>query len=101
MLAGFGGRANLFGILSALAGLLSVVCCACTSIGGGGWYLFTLVLAIPAVVLGILHLRNVNAGQATHRYLGILGIVLGALGLLIAICGVSTHVGSDLNNDIH
>jgi hypothetical protein len=95
-----GGQANMMGILSALLGLLSVVCCVCTSFGGGGAYFFTLILAIPAVGLGILHLTKVRAGQATNQNLAFLGIALGILGLLIAICGGTTSVGTDINHDI-
>ncbi|HEY1488659.1 MAG TPA: hypothetical protein VGF84_21285 [Micromonosporaceae bacterium] len=99
-LEGLGGQANMVGILSAGLGLLSVVCCVCTSFGGGGAYFFTLILAIPAVGLGILHLRKVKAGQATNQNLAFLGIALGVLGLIIAICGGTTHVGTDLHNDV-
>jgi hypothetical protein len=101
MLASFGGGANMFGILSVALGSLSVLCCACSSFGGGGFYFSTLILSLPAVVFGILHLRKVQAGQATNKTLAIVGIVLGALGLLIALCGAFTHVGSDFNSDIH
>jgi hypothetical protein len=90
----------MLGILSAAAGLLSVICCVCASFGGGGIFLSTLILSIPAIVLGIMHIQRVRAGRATNQNLAVIGIVLGALGLLIAICGVSTRFGTDIHNDI-
>jgi hypothetical protein len=98
---GLGDRANILGVLSAVAGFLSVVCCVCASFGGGGVFFSTLVLSIPAIVLGILHLRRIRAGQATNKSLAIIGIVLGAIGLLIAICAGSTSIGTNVNNDVH
>ena len=96
----YGGRANLFGVLSAVLGALSVVCCLCTGFGGGAAYLFTLVLAVPSIVLGILHLRRVKRGQASNQSLAVVGIVLGVIGLVIAICGASTTIGGDFHRDI-
>ncbi len=100
MIASLGGQENIWGITSAAVGILSVICCVCTAFGGGGIYLPTLPFSIFAIVAGILHLRRVKAGQATNQKLALIGIILGGLGLLIAICGISTNAGSDFTNDI-
>lgn len=96
-----GGQANSMGIISVIAGPLSVVCCLCTAFGGGAAYLFTLILAIPAIVLGILHLRRVSAGQASNKNLAIIGIAFGVLGLIIAICGATTSAGGGFHRNIN
>ena len=90
----------MMGILSVTLGVLSVICCICTSFGGGGFYFMTLLLAVPAVLLGVMHLQQVRRGLATNRNLAIIGIVLGAIGLFIAICGGFSTLGGDIHNDI-
>jgi hypothetical protein len=100
-MAQMGAGQNVLGISSVVAGLLSICCGPCLGgFGSGGIYLFELPLAIAALVLGILHLQRVKNRTATNRTLGVLGIVFGAVGLVLAIClGVST-IGDSFHNDV-
>lgn len=97
-----GGRQNLLGILSIVASMLGLCCGPC--LGGfssGGTYLFELPLTIAAIVLGVLHLRRVKDGAATNTSLAIVGIVIGVIGLVLAICLGATNVGSSFHDDVH
>lgn len=73
-----GGNANLLGMLSVMSGLLGTGCCCCPNglpfVGG-----------VPALVLGYLHLDRVRKGLGTARWLGVTGIVLGAIAVLLGI----------------
>lgn len=100
MLAGLGGQQNILGILSALAGILAVCCCPCASLIGGGAYFGTLPLSLAALVLGYLHMQRVRNGRATNRNLAVAGIVLGAIGLVFALCGGCTEAGKSWRNDV-
>ena len=97
----FGSRSDMYGILSSVAGGLSILCCACAGLGGGGVYFVTLPLSIAAFVFGYLHLQRIKQGRATNRSLAIVGIVLGAIGVVIAICFGIGSVGRDFNHDIN
>lgn len=57
-----------------------------------------ILLGIIAVVLGIIGARKARQGRAPHRAMAIVGVVLGALGLIAG--GVIVGVGvSILNSD--
>ncbi len=97
----FSSRADIYGILSLVTGALSIVCCACAGFGGGGIYFVTLPLSIAAFIFGYLHLQRVKQGRARNRGLAIAGIVLGVIGVVIAICFGVGSIGRDYNNDIN
>jgi len=78
-------RLNLLGYLSIVFGVLGTGCCCCPWLNGA-----PLVGAIPAIILGVLHLRRVDKGQATQKWLGWLGIALGVLAILAAVFQFST-----------
>lgn len=101
MVASLGGQQNLLGILSALTGLLAICCCPGAALIGGGAYFGTVPLSIAALVLGYLHIHRVRRGHATNRNLALVGIVLGVIGLVIALCGGCTGTGSSLHNDVN
>lgn len=97
----FGRRENLLGFLSAVIGVLTVCCSPCLAFtGSGGTFLFDFAPGVAAIVLGILHLRRVSEGRATNRSLAVFGIVLGVIGVVVAICLSATSVGTSWHNDI-
>lgn len=101
IVAQLGGQQNVLGIISALAGILGLCCGPC--LGGfssGSTYFFELPLPLAAIVLGVLHLQRVNKGAATNRNLAIVGIILGVVGLILAICLGATSTGASFHNDV-
>ena len=76
---------NLLGYLSLIFGIIGTGCCCCPWLNGAPF-----IGGIPAIVLGILHLSRVKKGQANQSWLGWVGIVLGALAIIGAICGLAT-----------
>jgi membrane-bound ClpP family serine protease len=68
---------NGFGIAALVLGLLAVVL-SWTIIGGG-------VFGILALVFGLLGRARAKRGEATNGGLSIAGVILGLIGLLIAI----------------
>ncbi len=64
---------KVFGIISLVCGILSLLCC-CT-----GW--IGLVLSIAAIVLGILSINK----QEDARGMAIAGIVCGGVGVILAL----------------
>lgn len=80
---GFGGPAgvpdqsgNVFGLISMIAGIVSIVlCCLYASVWAG----------LPAVILGVIGLNKAKEGKATNKGMAIAGIATGAVGLLIFI----------------
>jgi hypothetical protein len=96
-----GGRQNLMGILSALFGVITLCCGPCLGFGGsGGAFLFDILPAIVAIGTGIVHLQRIKQGRATNRNLATIGIALGVVGLVIAICLSSTRSGVQWHDDI-
>ena len=67
------GDSKVFGIISLVCGILALLCSCC------GW--FGIVLAVAAIVLGIL---SINKGE-NAKGMAIAGIVCGGIGLLIGI----------------
>ncbi|WP_157631405.1 DUF4190 domain-containing protein [Catelliglobosispora koreensis] len=94
----YGGRgdakANLLGYLSLVFGIIGTGCCCCPWINGAPF-----LGGIPAIVLGFLHLQKVKKGQATMAWLGWVGIILGALAILGAICGLTTDWDSRITDE--
>ncbi len=88
------GKRNLLGWLSLVFGVLGTGCCCCPWLNG-----LPFLGGIPAVVLGILHLQKVRKGEATHAWLGWVGIVLGAIALIGAILGLVTDWGDRLRTE--
>lgn len=80
---------NGFGIAALILGLLALVL-SWTIIGG-------IVLGLLALILGMLGRARVKRGEATNGGLSVAGIVLGIIGLLIAI-GILTFGVSILNS---
>lgn len=68
---------NGFGIAALVLGLLALVL-SWTIIGG-------IVLGLLALIFGLLGLARVRRGKATNGGLSLAGIVLGTIGLLLAI----------------
>ena len=64
---------KVFGIISLVCGILALLCSCC------GW--FGIILAVAAIVLGILSMNK----QEDARGMAIAGIVCGGVGLLIGI----------------
>jgi hypothetical protein len=78
-------RLNLLGYLSIVFGVIGTGCCCCPWLNGA-----PLVGGIPAVILGVMHVMRVNKGQATQKWLGWLGIVLGVVAIVAGICEFTT-----------
>jgi hypothetical protein len=92
---GFGGAPqkpqNAFGIAALVLGIISVVLCCCWA---GFW------AGIPAAVLGFLGMKKADAGQATNRPLALAGLILGIIGIVIAlILVVLTITGNAIDWD--
>ena len=51
---------------------------------------------IPAVILGFMGLQAAKAGRATNNAMSIVGIVLGALGIIFTIIGLVTGMFAGL-----
>jgi hypothetical protein len=68
---------NGFGVAAFALGLLALLL-SWTAIGG-------IVLGIPAVIFGVLGRGRARRGEATNGGLSMAGIVLGVVGVLIAI----------------
>ncbi len=67
-------KANVKAIVSLVLACLSVVCCC-------AWYI-SLILAVAAIVFGILGYRDENPNQ---KDAAIAGIIVGAVGLALAV----------------
>jgi Domain of unknown function (DUF4190) len=76
---------NIFGILSLVLGIVSiVVCCFYAGVWAG----------IPAIVLGVIGMNKAKRGQASNRGLALTGVILGAIGVVILV-GLLAFAGSD------
>ncbi|MDO4243871.1 MAG: hypothetical protein Q4C85_08975 [Actinomyces sp.] len=64
-------------------GIASIVCCGPLT-------------GIPAIILGILGLQAAKEGRATNNALSIIGIALGAMGIILTIVGFLTGTYTDL-----
>jgi hypothetical protein len=73
-------------------GVLAVGCCCCPGVPFLG--------GIPAIVLGFLHLQRIKKGQATMGWLGWAGIILGAIGIILAIVNLATGISGDFYDDM-
>lgn len=87
-----GGNNNLLGWLAVLFGIIGTGCCCCWFLDGAPFF-----GGIPAIVLGILHLQRIKRRKASMKWLGRLGIILGVIALLGALCNFTTH----WNDNIH
>jgi hypothetical protein len=90
-----GGNNNLLGWLGALFGILGAGCCCC-------WFLDGAPFAggIPAIILGFLHLQRIKQQRASMAWLGWLGIVLGVVAMLGALCSFTTHWNGHLHDQL-
>ncbi len=88
-----GGNDNLIGLLAVMFGVLGTVCCCCWCLDAA-----PILGGIPALALGVLHLQRVNQDKASMRWLGWLGITLGVIALLGALCNFTTHWNDHLHN---
>ena len=84
---------NLLGYLALAFGIIGTGCCCCPWLDGAPF-----IGGIPAVILGIMHLSRVNKGQAGQRWLAWVGIVLGVLAIIGAICGLTTDWDSQITD---
>jgi Domain of unknown function (DUF4190) len=80
---------NGFGIAALVLGLLALVL-SWTIIGG-------IIFGITALIFGLLGRARVKRGEATNSGLSVAGVILGLIGLLIAI-GLIAFVVSILNS---
>jgi hypothetical protein len=69
------GTSSALGVLALTLGIVSLL----TSVVFGGFY-----LGVPAIVLGVLGVRQVAAGRAGGRGKALTGISLGAIALLVS-----------------
>lgn len=91
------GGKNGFSIASLVCGILSITCCCST--------FFSFILAVAAVVLGIIALRNKYDGKG----MAIAGIITGGIGFLMTgimllVAGASGIMGGlidELGNDFY
>lgn len=90
-----GGNNNLSGWLAVLTGILGTGCCCCWFLHGAPF-----VGGIPAIVLGFLHLQRIRHQRATMAWLGWVGIILGVIAVLGALCGFTTHWNDNLHNQL-
>jgi hypothetical protein len=81
-----GGQNNLLGWLALLFGIIGIGCCSCPVLG-----ILPALGGLPAIVLGWLHLRRIGQHRATMGWLGWLGIALGVIAFLGAVCTFTTH----------
>jgi hypothetical protein len=86
-------RMNLLGYLSLAFGIIGTGCCCCPWLNGAPF-----IGGIPAIILGIMHLLRVNKGQANQRWLAWVGIILGVLAIIGAICGLATDWDSRITD---
>ena len=77
-------RRNGFGVAALVLGVLAVLT-AWTVIGG-------IILGILAVIFGVLGRGRARRGEATNGGMSMAGIVLGAIGTLIAIALIALAV---------
>jgi hypothetical protein len=80
---------NGFGIAALVLGLLALVL-SVTIIGG-------IIFGLLALIFGLLGRARAKRGEATNRGLSVAGVVLGIIGLLIAI-GLVVYVVSIFNS---
>jgi hypothetical protein len=101
-MAALGPRQNLYGYASILIGLLGLCFCGpfLAGISSGATYFLDLPVAIAAVLLGRHHVHRVRNGTSTNKSLGIIGIVLGVLGVIVAILFGSTHAGTTFHHEV-
>lgn len=66
----------MFGLIAMIAGIVSIVLCC---VWAGLW------AGIPAIVLGVIGMNKAKRGQATNRNVALVGIILGAVGLLLLL----------------
>ncbi|AQU65128.1 DUF4190 domain-containing protein [Streptomyces niveus] len=83
-------RSNPLAVAALVLGIIA--CLLFWTIAGG------IVLGLLAVVLGIMGIRRARGGRAPHRTMSIVGVVLGALGLVVSTVLVVIGV-SLLNSD--
>lgn len=93
MMNRMGGTNNILGWLALLFGIVGTGCCCCWFLDGAPF-----LGGIPALILGFLHLRRVKEHKASMSWLGWLGIVLGAIALLGALCNFTTHWNDNLHD---
>ena len=96
-----GGQRNMLGIVSTVFGVIALCCGPCLGFGGhGGTFLFDILPAVVAIGTGVMHLQRIKQGQATNKNLATIGIALGVVGLVLAICLAATNSGVRWHNDI-
>ncbi|MFE3208053.1 DUF4190 domain-containing protein [Streptomyces niveus] len=83
-------RSNPLAVAALVLGIIA--CLLFWTIAGG------ILLGLLAVVLGIMGIRRARGGRAPHRTMSIVGVVLGALGLVVSTVLVVIGV-SLLNSD--
>jgi hypothetical protein len=101
-MASLGPRQNLYGYASIVIGLLGLCFCGpfLAGISSGATYFLDLPVAIAAVLLGRHHVHRVRNGTSTNKSLGVIGIVLGVLGVIVAILFGSTHAGTTFHHEV-
>ncbi|MEV0268535.1 DUF4190 domain-containing protein [Hamadaea sp. NPDC050747] len=95
MMNRMGGPNNILGWLALVFGIIGTGCCCCWFLDGAPFF-----GGIPAVILGILHLQRVKQHRASMKWLGWVGIVLGVIALLGALCNFTTHWNDDLHDQV-
>ncbi len=68
---------NIFGILSLVFGILSIVICCLYGVG--------ILSGIGAIILGIQGKKKADAGLANNRTLANVGFILGIVGAVISL----------------
>jgi Domain of unknown function (DUF4190) len=74
---------NVFGLISLIAGIISIVLCWC--FWAGAW------AGIPAIVLGAIGLRKSSEGKATNRTMALVGLILGVVGVLLLVVSAALY----------
>jgi predicted acyltransferase len=94
-----GGKMNVLSLLSLISGAVSLPACFCSCF----LPLLSAVPAVAAIVMGIIGMNQVRQSQGQEKGgpMAIIGIVCGALGLVLALLAFLTTLDDMITNRFH